>query len=98
MSFENAHDTSAQVEENIAKSLTSAGLDVRPRNITVHFEPVGSTDLLPPDSVIEKAAIKVGGVKGVHNIFVSRIGTSDSVGISLHIQVNRSGHLLKPTQ
>src|SRR5688572_22836918 len=54
ISFENAHEISAQVEGNIAKSLSGTGLDVRPRNVTVHFEPAGIADL-PPESIIEKA-------------------------------------------
>jgi len=92
ISFENAHDISAQVESNIANSLASSGLDVKPRNITVHFEPTGGTDQ-QPEFIIEKAASRVSGVKGVHNILVSKIGKSDSMGISLHIQVNRSATL-----
>jgi len=92
ITFEDAHDISAKVEDNIAKSLSGAGLDVKPENITVHFEPTGSADL-PPESLIEKAASRIRGVKGVHNILVSRIGDTDSVGVSLHIQVNRSATL-----
>jgi len=92
ITFEDAHGISAQVEDNIAKSLSGSGLDVKPENITVHFEPIGSSDL-PPESRIEKAANRVRGVKGVHNILVSRIGNTDSVGVSLHIQVNRSATL-----
>lgn len=91
ISFENAHDISAQVENNIGKNLLGAGLDVRPRNITVHFEPTDSN--LPPEFIIEKAASRVGGVRGVHNVLVSRIGSTDSMGVSLHIQVNRSATL-----
>lgn len=90
ISFENAHDISAQVESNIAKSLADSGLDVRQRNITVHFEPAGD---LPPESIIEKAASRVNGVKGVHNILMSKIGSTESLGVSLHIQVNRSATL-----
>lgn len=92
MSFENAHDISAQVESNIANSLVDSGLDVKPRNITVHFEPTGSADLTP-EFMIEKIASKVSGVRGVHNILVSRIGDTDSVEVSLHIQVTRSATL-----
>jgi divalent metal cation (Fe/Co/Zn/Cd) transporter len=92
ISFENAHDISAQVEGNIAKCLTGFGLDVKPRNITVHFEPTNINDQ-PPEYKIEKVANQVSGVKGVHNILVSKIGNSDSVGVSLHIQVNRSATL-----
>jgi divalent metal cation (Fe/Co/Zn/Cd) transporter len=92
ISFESAHDISAQVESNIAGSLAGSGLDVRPDSITVHFEPTGSVDP-SPESIIEKAAGRVSGVRGVHNILVSKIGGTDSVGVSLHIQVNRSATL-----
>jgi cation diffusion facilitator family transporter len=93
ISFESAHYTSAQVEDNIAKSLSGAGLDIKPRNITVHFEPLaGGADSLP-ESVIETAASKVSGVRGVHNIIISKITNTHIVDISLHIQVNRSATL-----
>lgn len=92
MSFENAHDISAKVEGNIANSLAGSGLDVKPRNITVHFEPTGSIDP-PPEFMIEKIASKVSGVRGVHNILFSKIGDTDSVEVSLHIQVTRSATL-----
>jgi divalent metal cation (Fe/Co/Zn/Cd) transporter len=92
ITFEDAHGISAQVEGNIAKSLSGAGSDVKPENITVHFEPIEGANL-PPESLIEKAASRIRGVKGVHNILVSRIGNTDSVGVSLHIQVNRSATL-----
>jgi cation diffusion facilitator family transporter len=92
ISFESAHDTSAKVEDNIAKSLSGAGLNVKPRNITVHFEPVGGTDLAP-ESVIETSASKVRGVRGVHNIIISKITNTHSVDVSLHIQVKRSASL-----
>ncbi|MEW6604178.1 MAG: cation diffusion facilitator family transporter [Thermoproteota archaeon] len=92
ISFENAHDISAQVESNIGKSLSGAGLDVLPRNITVHFEPKAD-DNVSPESLIEKVATRINGVRGVHNVLVSKIGGTNSVGISLHIQVNRSATL-----
>jgi len=92
ITFEDAHGISAQVEDNIAKSLSGSGLDVKPENITVHFEPIGSSRP-PPESMIEKAASRVRGVKGVHNVIVSRIGNTDFVGVSLHIQVKRSATL-----
>jgi divalent metal cation (Fe/Co/Zn/Cd) transporter len=91
ISFEDAHDISAEVESNIGKSLSAAGLDVRPKNVTVHFEPKDSG--LPPESIIEKAAGRVSGVRGVHNVLVSRIGGTDSMEVSLHVQVNRSATL-----
>ncbi len=92
MSFENAHKTSAKVEANIARDLTDAGLYVVPGNVTVHFEP-GSTSNMPPESIIEKAAADVNGVRGVHNILVTRIGGTDLIGVSLHIQVNGTATL-----
>lgn len=87
MSFEKAHETSAQVERNIAASLSDGK-----SSVTVHFEPVYSPDL-PAESIIERAASRVGGVKGVHNIIVSRVGTTGQLEVSLHIQVNRSASL-----
>jgi len=88
MSFEKAHETSAQVERNIAKALGIGDV----QNITVHFEPVFSPDL-PLESIIERAAARVRGVKGVHNIIASRVGGTGRLEVSLHIQVNRSATL-----
>lgn len=90
ISFEKAHETSAQVERNIESSLAEAGYGVK--SITVHFEPIYSPDL-PLESIIERAAARVPGVKGVHNIIVSRIGGTDGLEVSLHTQVNRSASL-----
>jgi cation diffusion facilitator family transporter len=90
ISFEKAHEISAQVETNIVASLREAGDAVR--SITVHFEPIYTPDL-PLESIIERAAARVPGVKGVHNIIVSRVGSTNSFEISLHIQVNRSASL-----
>jgi cation diffusion facilitator family transporter len=92
MSFESAHDISAKVEDNIAKSLSGAGMRVKPRNITVHFEPVLGTNM-PPELLIENAASRVNGVRGVHNVIISKIANSHSMDVSLHIQVNRSATL-----
>ncbi len=94
ISFEKAHEISAQVEQNIATSLSSAGTDGSEmlHNITVHFEPSYSPDI-PLESIIERAAARVSGVKGVHNIIVSRIENNGKLEISLHIQVNRSATL-----
>lgn len=88
MSFEKAHEKSAQVERNIARVLGISDM----RNITVHFEPVFSPDL-PMESIIERAAARVAGVKGVHNIIASRVGGTGRLEVSLHIQVNRSATL-----
>ena len=49
ISFEKAHETSAQVERNIARALNISEV----QNITVHFEPVFGPDL-PLESIIEK--------------------------------------------
>ncbi len=92
ISFESAHDISAKVENNISKSLSDSGLHVKPRNITVHFEPVLGVDL-PPELAIESAASKVSGVRGVHNVIISKIANSNLMDASLHIQVNRSATL-----
>lgn len=92
ISFESAHDISAKVEDNIAKSLSGAGMRVKPRNITVHFEPVLGTDM-PPELLIESAASRVNGVRGVHNVIISKIANNHSMDVSLHIQVNRSATL-----
>jgi cation diffusion facilitator family transporter len=92
ISFESAHDISAKVENNIAKSLSGSGLHVKPENITVHFEPMLSVDM-PAELIIENAASQVSGVRGVHNVIISKIANSPSMDISLHIQVNRSATL-----
>ena len=92
ISFENAHDISAKVENNIAKNLSDSGLHVKPRNITVHFEPMLGVDM-QPELVIESAASQVTGVRGVHNVIISKIANSHSMDASLHIQVNRSATL-----
>jgi cation diffusion facilitator family transporter len=47
ISFESAHEISANVEDNIARSLSGSGMHVMPRNITVHFEPVVGFDMPP---------------------------------------------------
>lgn len=92
LSFERAHYTSDMVEENIVKSIEDAGLHVDPGDITVHFEPT-DTEGATPESIVEMAAERVQGVRGVHNILVSRIKGINSVGVSLHIQVNRGATL-----
>jgi cation diffusion facilitator family transporter len=93
ISFESAHDISAKVENNIAKSLSGAGMRVKPRNITVHFEPVLGTNNMPLELLIESAASRVSGVRGVHNVIISKITNSHTMDVSLHIQVKRSATL-----
>src|SRR5215207_6708556 len=92
ISFENAHEISANVEDNIARSLSGSGMHAKPRNITVHFEPVVGLDM-PPELVIQRAASQVSGVRGVHNVIISKIANTRSMNASLHIQVNRSATL-----
>ncbi|MEO9295906.1 MAG: cation diffusion facilitator family transporter [Nitrososphaera sp.] len=89
ISFEKAHEISAQVERNIASSLPE-GEDAK--SVTVHFEPAYGAGL-PLESIIERAAARVVGVKGVHNIIVSRVGATGRLEVSLHVQVNRSAPL-----
>jgi divalent metal cation (Fe/Co/Zn/Cd) transporter len=67
-------------------------MQVKPRNITVHFEPVVGLDM-PPELVIQTAASQVSGVRGVHNVIISKIANTRSMNASLHIQVNRSATL-----
>ncbi len=94
ISFESAHDISAKVENNIAKSLSGAGMRVKPRNITVHFEPVlGTNNNMPLELLIESAASRVSGVRGVHNVIISKITNTHTTDVSLHIQVKRSAKL-----
>jgi cation diffusion facilitator family transporter len=92
ISFENAHDISAKVENNIANSLSGSGLDVKQENITVHFEPMLGVEM-PAELLIQNAASRVSGVRGVHNVIISKIANTSSMDISLHIQVNRSATL-----
>jgi divalent metal cation (Fe/Co/Zn/Cd) transporter len=48
---------------------------------------------MQPELVIESAASQVTGVRGVHNVIISKIANSHSMDASLHIQVNRSATL-----
>jgi cation diffusion facilitator family transporter len=91
LSFEDAHDTSDMVEESIASVIKAAGLRTSRGDINVHFEPTAKDSSL--ESMVELAAGRVSGVKGVHNILISKIEGTDSIGISLHIQVNRDAPL-----
>jgi cation diffusion facilitator family transporter len=91
LSFGNAHHTSDMVEQNIANTIKDAGLRSSPGDINVHFEPISQDS--SPESIIEMAAGLIQGVKGVHNILVSKINGVNSVSVSLHIQVNRDASL-----
>lgn len=91
LSFEEAHQTSDMVEHNIATSIGETGLQTGPGNITVHFEPTGKDNT--PELVVEAAAARVQGVKGVHNILVSKVDGDSWIGVSLHVQVRRDATL-----
>lgn len=91
ISFENAHYTSDKVEENIADAIKGAGMHVSDGNITVHFEPTSKEST--PETLVEMAAGSVAGVWGVHNILVSKMDEKNSIGVSLHIQVNKDATL-----
>lgn len=91
MSFENAHHTSDMVEQNITRTVNEAGLRTTPGDINVHFEPANQDN--SPESIVEMAAGTVQGVRGVHNILISKINGLNSIGVSLHIQVNRDATL-----
>lgn len=92
-SFERAHQTSGEVEKNVAKSL-SQELGSAAVNVMVHFEPSEErTTDANIELIAEKAAYSVPGVRGVHNILVSRTVGREKVGMSLHVQVDRSASL-----
>jgi cation diffusion facilitator family transporter len=91
ISFEDAHNTSDMVEENIAEVIKASGFRSSPGDINVHFEP--ATQDSSPESIVESAAARIRGVRGVHNILISKIEGTDSIDVSLHIQVNRNALL-----
>lgn len=94
MSFENAHAASGKVEDNITKILGDVGLYVSPSDITVHFEPIIGGDL-HPEAIVERSAAGVSGVRGVHNVLVSKIEGTNLMAVSLHVQVRRSASLVE---
>ncbi len=91
LSFGNAHHTSDMVEENIARTIEDAGFRSSSGDINVHFEPISQDN--SPESIVEMAAGMIHGVRGVHNILVSKVNGVNSIGVSLHIQVNRDASL-----
>jgi cation diffusion facilitator family transporter len=91
LSFGSAHQTSDRVGENIAKSIFDAGLRTSQEDINVHFEPTLRNE--SPESIVEMAAASVQGVTGVHNILISKVRGINSIGVSLHIQVNKDAPL-----
>ena len=81
-SFERAHEISASVEESIANGIPGA-------SVTVHFEP--SWEGVPARDRLERAALGVDGVIGVHNASVYRAGSA--VLANLHVVVGASQDL-----
>src|SRR5262249_53666907 len=88
-SFERAHRTSAEVERNVASSLSEL-VESSMVNVIVHFEPSDKAAGIPDELAAENAASGVAGVRGVHNVTVSRTVGKDTIEISLHVQVDRS--------
>ena len=93
ISFEDAHNTSDMVEENIGEVISASGLRTSPGDINVHFEP--ATKDSSPESMVESSAGRIRGVRGVHNILISKIEGTNSIDVSLHIQVNGDAPLSK---
>ena len=91
LSFEDAHDTSDTVEENISKIIRESGLNAAHGDVNVHFEPTAKDST--PEMIVESAAGRIRGVRGVHNILISTVEGTDNIGVSLHIQVNRDAPL-----
>jgi len=81
-SFENAHEVSNKVENNILDKIPNA-------SITIHFEP--NWDNVPLDSKIYDIARGVEGVKGVHNIITHK--TRGKTFANLHVMVDREVNL-----
>ena len=81
-SFDNAHDISNKVEDNIKNKIPNAA-------ITIHFEPNWKN--VPLDAKIFDVAKDVEGVKGVHN--VSSHKTKGKTFVNLHVMVDREINL-----
>ena len=81
-SFDNAHEISSNVEENIKNEIPNA-------SITIHFEP--DWEDVPLDAKILDIAKGIKGVKGVHN--VSSHKTKGKTFCNLHVMVDREMNL-----
>jgi cation diffusion facilitator family transporter len=91
LTFEDAHETSDMVAKNIADVITAGGLRSSQGDINVHFEPTIKDS--SPESIVEVAAARIHGVRGVHNILISKVAEVESIGVSLHVQVNKDAPL-----
>ncbi|MDH3191582.1 MAG: cation-efflux pump [Nitrosopumilus sp.] len=81
-SFENAHEISSKVENNIKNKIPNAA-------ITIHFEPDWKN--VPLDAKIYDIAKKVEGVKEVHNVITHK--TNGKTFANLHVMVDRAINL-----
>ena len=81
-SFEKAHEIGDAVAESIASRVPGA-------SVTVHFEP--AWEGVPAGELLERAALGVDGVLGVHNASVYRAGPA--VLANLHVMVDGSKDL-----
>jgi len=82
VSFDKAHEISAQTEKNIKNKISNC-------KTLVHFEP--SWQDIPQESKINDIAMDVDGVMGVHNI--SSYSSEGKIFVSLHVMVEREKNL-----
>ncbi len=77
ITFNKAHMISSEVENVVMKAVNAT-------TVMVHFEPEYSTKL---EHIIGDAILGVRGVRNMHNLIVSRRGSS--ITVSVHIQVDK---------
>ncbi len=82
VSFDRAHEISADVERNILQKIKNA-------SVTVHFEPEWHN--VPVDSKISDIAKNIKGVKGVHN--VNTYKKDSDMYADLHVMVDSATNL-----
>ncbi len=82
VSFDKAHEISAQTEKNVKEKISNC-------KTFVHFEPSWQT--VPQESRINDIVLAVDGVKGVHNI--SSYSSEGKIYVSLHVMVDREKNL-----
>ena len=87
VSFDKAHEISTNVENNIKKEIKQA-------SVTIHFEPNWKN--VPKESKIKEIALRVTGIKDVHNI---NMYTSESkIFVNLHVMVESNINLFEAHQ
>lgn len=77
MELAQAHDVASQIEANVNRLYGDS-------SVTVHIEPEGGG--MPMEKQIETLAMKVSGVKGVHNM--SSVYSKGKLFITLHVMVD----------